>query len=455
MDIRGEVAGAEFGDRRLSGRLVSLAEMLARGPDLSFPKAAGSDAGLEATYRFLKNERVTPERILAPHYGATVQRCAGARGVVVCHDTTELRFSGPREGLGRIAAKDHGFLGHFALGVDAASRAPLGILGVQTIFRDHKPPEKRERRKPGVAHEAQRWAHLVDEAQGRLGAISAVHVMDREADGYEFFVHLVRKQHRFVARVQFDRDVETQGGREKISTAVASAEVLLTRDVTLSERRPAPRAPPSRSKKHPLRKVRLARLAVSARKVDLVRPAHLDSDLPATLTVHVVQVREVDAPEGAPPVEWRLITTELVGTPEEAAAVVDAYRFRWTIEEYFKALKTGCGYEKRQLEGRSALLNALALFAPIAWQLLALRSLARDAGDTPADVLLSPLKLRVLQGHKRTKLRLGATMREAMLAIAALGGHIKNNGDPGWIVLGRGFEDLLLLEHGAAIALGM
>ena len=260
MDIRGEVAGAEFGDRRLSGRLVSLAEMLARGPDLSFPKAAGSDAGLEATYRFLKNERVTPERILAPHYGATVQRCAGARGVVVCHDTTELRFSGPREGLGRIAAKDHGFLGHFALGVDAASRAPLGILGVQTIFRDHKPPEKRERRKPGVAHEAQRWAHLVDEAQGRLGAISAVHVMDREADGYEFFVHLVRKQHRFVARVQFDRDVETQGGREKISTAVASAEVLLTRDVTLSERRPAPRAPPSRSKKHPLRKVRLARL---------------------------------------------------------------------------------------------------------------------------------------------------------------------------------------------------
>ena len=163
----------------------------------------------------------------------------------------------------------------------------------------------------------------------------------------------------------------------------------------------------------------------------------------------------MDAPEGAPPVEWRLITTEPVGTPEEAAAVVDAYRFRWTIEEYFKALKTGCGYEKRQLEGRSALLNALALFAPIAWQLLALRSLARDAGDTPADVLLSPLKLRVLQGHKRTKLRLGATMREAMLAIAALGGHIKNNGDPGWIVLGRGFEDLLLLEHGAAIALGM
>jgi hypothetical protein len=68
--------------------------------------------------------------------------------------------------------------------------------------------------------------------------------------------------------------------------------------------------------------------------------------------------------------------------------------------------------------------------------------------------VLSPLKLRVLQGHKRTKLREDATVKEAMLAIAALGGHIKNNGDPGWIVLGRGYEDLLLLEQGAAIALG-
>ena len=40
------------------------------------------------------------------------------------------------------------------------------------------------------------------------------------------------------------------------------------------------------------------------------------------------------------------------------------------------------------------------------------------------------------------------TVRDAMLAIAALGGHVKNNGDPGWLVLGRGLHDLLLLELG-------
>jgi hypothetical protein len=39
-----------------------------------------------------------------------------------------------------------------------------------------------------------------------------------------------------------------------------------------------------------------------------------------------------------------------------------------------------------------------------------------------------------------------------MLAIAAESGHIKNNGDPGWQVLGRGYEKLLHMELGYVIA---
>lgn len=41
-----------------------------------------------------------------------------------------------------------------------------------------------------------------------------------------------------------------------------------------------------------------------------------------------------------------------------------------------------------------------------------------------------------------------ATAKQALLAIAALGGHIKNNGPPGWQVLARGYHHLLLLEIG-------
>jgi hypothetical protein len=167
-----------------------------------------------------------------------------------------------------------------------------------------------------------------------------------------------------------------------------------------------------------------------------------------------VRVHEKHPGRGVDPVEWRLVTSEPIETVEDVAGIVDGYRARWLIEEYFRALKQGCAYEKRQLESKHALLNALAVFAPIAWQLLALRQLSRDQADLPAGAVLSPMKLTVLQRHPDVRLRPNATIRDAMLAIAALGGHIKNNGDPGWQVLGRGFEDLLLLERGAALALG-
>ena len=121
--------------------------------------------------------------------------------------------------------------------------------------------------------------------------------------------------------------------------------------------------------------------------------------------MNVVHIKE-DASTAAEfePVEWTLLTSEPIGTVEEIEQVVDIYRARWTIEEYFKALKTGCAYEKRQLESSDSLLNALAIFIPIAWKLLQLRSLARSAPDAPADAVLTPLQLSVLRTTTKAKL---------------------------------------------------
>ena len=75
-------------------------------------------------------------------------------------------------------------------------------------------------------------------------------------------------------------------------------------------------------------------------------PAHV----PACLHLHVVEVREVDPPENETPIVWRLVTTEPVDTEKEVADIVDAYRQRWVIEEFFRALKAGCRYQQLQLE---------------------------------------------------------------------------------------------------------
>lgn len=459
MDIRGEVQTADFGDKRLTRRFVRLAEQLAKSPAHSFPKVAGSDAALEATYRFFGNESVTPQAILQPHIAATVARCAEAATVFVAHDSTQLRFSTAREGIGRVADDvTHGFLAHFALAVAAASRAPLGILGMETVFRDRgtRRPHNRQRHTPLKDRESGRWLELVERVDGAVGdATSTVHVMDREADAYELLAAMCAGKHRFIVRLQFDRAVDTTLGRGRISDVMRRCKTVLTRDVELSARVPAKRDPPSRAKKHPYRSGRNATLAISALAVTICRPSHLRSPVPETLRVNVVRVTEKNVRRGVDPVEWRLVTSEAIETAADVAAVVDGYRARWVIEEYFRALKQGCAYEKRQLESKHTLLNALAIFTPIAWQLLALRQLSRDQAQVPADRVLSPLKIMLLQKHPDVRLRNEPSIRDAMLAVAQLGGHIRNNGDPGWQVLGRGFEDLLLLERGAALALKM
>jgi len=58
----------------------------------------------------------------------------------------------------------------------------------------------------------------------------------------------------------------------------------------------------------------------------------------------------------------------------------------------------------------------------------------------PANAVVTDVQLQVLEATKPDKLSATPTAHEAMTAVANLGGHIKSNGDPGWQVLGRGYE---------------
>jgi transposase-like protein/DDE family transposase len=450
-----ELKDARFGDVRLSKRLLMVAEQLAAKPDASFPKAAGSDAALEGTYRFLSHDDVTPERILEPHIAATTRRAAAERVIIAAHDTTEFRFGGDREGLGWINTSGaQGFFGHFALALTAdGTRRPLGVIGMQIVMRHGAPKNTKhsERRAPSD-RESLRWHELAAEVGNRLREHARViHVMDREADSYRLFAQLIAAGDGFVIRMRSDRRiVAPEPASFRVDERMAKAEELFVRKVPLSTRKPRADGRPTR---HTPRSARMAKLGFSAVKLTILRPDHEREPLPPSLTLNVIRVFEVDAPADVEPVEWTLMTTEPIDTFDQVATAVDMYRARWVIEEFFKALKTGCAFEARQLESSHALLNALAIFAPIAWHLLVLRRLGRDDSPLPASAVLNELQLRIL--HRKTKMEDAPTIRQAMLAVAQLGGHIKNNGDPGWLVLGRGYEELLILEEGARAVLEM
>lgn len=448
-----EFRGAELGDLRRTRRLIQLARALDGDPGASLPDATETEAALEGAYRLLRNDEVSAEGILAGHYGQTVERAATEDCVIAVHDTTIFEFSGEvaREGLGPLRGKGQGFLAHMTLLVAVGEpRRPLGVVSLETIVRERgrkKPARKKAQQAAEQnASESVRWINGVRATERRLeGRCSAIHVMDREGDAYPLLSELLHDQYRFVVRSRFDRFVSESKAR-RLSDVLAQAVTVVERTVTLSSRHQDKIL--FNRKRHPARTGRLARLALSAASVEFCRPQGSDSELPETLSLNVVQVREVETHGENEPVHWTLITTEPIATAADIERVVDAYRARWIIEEYFKAIKTGCAYEKRQLESMHTLLNALAILIPIAWRLLLLRTLSRETPDQPATQALTATQLEVLEATSPKPLPPNLTLRQAMLAVAALGGHIKNNGDPGWLVLGRGYEKLLVLERG-------
>jgi len=449
-------AGA-FNDRRLDRRLEWLRKRIGRNPGVGFPQMVETDSDLEAVYRFLRNPRVTDRAILGDHIRDVREKVMSEPEILVAHDTTEFSFGGEskRSGLGRLRAGGQGFFAHFSLAIRAdGSRRPLGVLALQTQFRHA--PARRLSNKESRANPNRRtfkWGIGVSAVESVLdGATSAIHLMDREADAYEVLAGLGQKKHRFVVRVRQERLVRDEDGKSKLLLdALDGVSSILVREVPLKARS-AKRINPKHCQ--PPRRERLASLHFRARTVILPRPQYGDKALPATLAVNIVHVFEPTPPSGETPIEWLLATSEPVDTVEQVARVVDWYRARWVIEEYFKVLKTGCAYEKRQLESSHALVNALAVTLPVAVELLTLRTDARRTPDADASTILSPSQISVLRVmQRRHPLPPEPTVRDALLAIAALGGHLKNNGDPGWQTLWRGFEKLLLADAAWSAAL--
>jgi IS4 transposase len=452
-EVEGEFEGLEFGDPRLSRRGGLIASRASRDPGLSFPKMFEDDIELEGFYRFLRNEKVTAERVLAPHVKKSVGRVEEQEGDVLCvHDTTTFTFEG-RAQLGIVEGQLRGFLAHcsLAVGVDGT---PLGTLGVHTWQRDSNKPTPTQLRKEGhsqqsvreMPSEMDRWGQAilaVEEVVAKPAKL--IHVADSESDDYRLLELLQKRACRYVIRGCYDRRiVDDEYTHVKARLLVESP--AASRTVNLA---PRPRGKTRHSKRNPARQGRVAELEIRAAQVGVQRPAKLSSKHPAELRVNVVHVLEAHPPKGEDPVEWTLFTSESIETEEEILKVVDAYRRRWLIEEFFKALKTGCSYEARQLETFATFEVALGLFIPIAWGLLRLRALERTNCGANADLCFTSDQLAVLRDKSRKPV---VTVTDAMATVAQIGGHIRNNGNPGWLVLWRGFRDLLLLAQGVALA---
>jgi hypothetical protein len=171
------------------------------------------------------------------------------------------------------------------------------------------------------------------------------------------------------------------------------------------------------------------------------------------LSIHLIEARELNAPAGSEPVLWRLWTTEAIASFEDILERLREYTLRWRIEEYHLALKSGCNTEGLLLETAERLRKAIVLYAAVATRIVALRDLGRHAPDAPCTVLLSAEECQVLSARfadAAGKTGTIPTIRQAMLWIGRLGGHLgrKRDGLPGVRTLWRGWRDLAILVYG-------
>jgi hypothetical protein len=445
-----ELGAAALGDARRTRRLVRLAEAAAARPAASLPEACGDAAGAKAAYRLFDLAARAPGvdvpgAIRAAHAAAAGARLAGEPLVLVAQDTTELDYSAQAAtaGLGPIGnGGQRGLLLHSALAV-TPDGVPRGLLAQQLWARPEAGPGRGRRRQRAAADkESGKWLRALEQARAAApGGTTLVHVGDREADVYDLFVAAAATPGTaLLVRAAWDR--RTSGPQGRLRAELAAAPEAERRAVAL------PRADD--------RPGRAATLALRFATVALRPPKHRAAEGLPAVAVDAVLVREVDAPAGAEPVEWLLLTTVPVRSAADGWQRVDWYRLRWRVERYHLVLKSGCRVERLQLETAARLAAALALYATVASALLELTYRARAAPDAPAAALLAPDQWAVLWAarHPGAPAPPAPTLRQAVREVAGLGGFLgrRGDGEPGLTTLWRGLRRLHDLLHGYRLA---
>lgn len=453
--------GASLGDQRLEKRLEKICEVMSIRPSVSYPQAFASRNEVEAFYNFVGHRHLSFRDVLKPHFEATGQRAAQFDEVRVIHDTTTFSFGlheeKLREHLSRFSASRQGFLGHHSLVVSPEPVAcPLGYAAIQPyVHQRHITGDDMrafwQERDGLYGNESERWMQGIERAEARVGEhASLIHLGDSETDAFHILAPMVTGERRFVFRLGQARRVEHND--ETVATIedlIRNQPVEGHRQVEIRARRPAG---PHRAADKRGQMARRAHLELRSCTASIRRPKTSDTDLPEVIELNVVEALEINAPDEETPIRWLLATSESVGQADQIEEVLDHYEARWLIEEANKALKTGCSYQSRQLGSAHKLLMALAISLPVSLDLLVARHIGRTQPDAPARTVVTPRQLAILIAVINHDWPDEPTAGEALEAIATLGGWVSRNGPAGWLVLGRGYQELLSYEIGWSAA---
>jgi len=271
--------------------------------------------------------------------------------------------------------------------------------------------------------------------------------MDRGADDFEVHCRAQRIGADWVGRVKSrHRRVRDQNGHEGALSDVLAG-LPVAGGYTL-ELRARPKQP-----------ARRAKVTVSFAQVTVLVPRQPAASLkaldPKPISQWVVGACELDPPAGLKePIDWVLLTSLPVGTLAGAMEVIGYYEKRWLIEEWHKALKTGCQVESRQLQTSHGLEAVAGVLSVVAVRLLQLKEVGRRHPERAAVELVPAHYVELVRRAQRRGRPGEWTIRDFFRGVAGLGGFLgrKGDGEPGWITIWRGWQVLHWMLTGARLA---
>ena len=453
----------DLGDKRLNQRAVKVAGAMAADPQASIPQQNKTWKATKGAYRLFDHQKATFESLSQPCWQETNRLCQMHDVVLILQDTTWLSYKshpatvglgwhGPSRKGGWI---DCGLLLHGALAVAPLSNGSAQVLGLawnKLWARKGKPvgmdQPRRSQRRRSDQRESLRWSQAVKAIGSAPDHHLYLHVGDRESDLFDLYqTTAALAQVGFVVRISKDRNAslghdtpDTLSREKRVGSSLfalcRSLQKLGTKQMWIGSA---------------AKSGRTAKLSVAGGAITLWSP-----QLKCTgraLRCWAVRVWEEDPPEGQQPIEWMLLTSQPVFCLGDALRITGYYTLRWLIEEYHQCLKSGCKVEERQLENADRLEPLIAILCAVAVRLLQLKNNARHTPDQPASLCVPAPLVATLARMTRIDANT-MTVRQFVHETAKLGGFLarKQDGEPGWKTLWRGWHDLSLIHQGYQMA---
>lgn len=434
----------DFGDKRLTKRLVETLEQMAKNPTKSILGATKDRNSARGFYRLLGNAKFSLVKLAEESRKITIEKIVEHKTVLAIQDTTDDNLNGHKktEDLGYSSEHVLGIKIHSCIAVTPEG-LPLGLLSQSYETRKEaksKLTKAEKAARPIEEKESYRWLEMLrDSTKDIPDSVNVITICDREGDFYELYAEAMKIGKDFVIRVTHDRKTaENEKVIEKIRDRESCGQVTVDIPRNTRNNRPA----------------RKAVMEVACCSVNVLKPDTINSaNVLESIQMNIVRITEISVKDDQEKIEWILATSLPVTNADDAIKIVEYYVQRWKIERFHFVLKSGCKIEEIQQRSYERIKAVLFIKSVIAMFIMTITYIGRILPDLPCNVFFEDDEWKIL--HKivnKTKYAPDEpySLADAVKYLGTLGGYKRapSDGPPGLKSVWNGLHELYnVLEY--------